>query len=140
MALLPCPPLPCLTSPHLTLPCLTSPHLTLLCPPLYRPAAIGRLLEGILTRNSSSGGAGLPAVRVVNNLDWFGKMSFLGFLRDVGKFARVGTMMAKDSVRGGGGGGSVLLCACVWAVQCHACLALRLSSGSVQAQLRTFSF
>lgn len=35
-------------------------------------------------------------MRVVNNLDWFGPMSFLTFLREVGKFARVGTMMAKD--------------------------------------------
>jgi tyrosyl-tRNA synthetase len=35
---------------------------------------------------------------VVNNLDWFGPMSFLTFLREVGKFARVGTMLAKDSV------------------------------------------
>jgi len=37
--------------------------------------------------------------QVLNNLDWFGAMSFLGFLRDVGKYARVGTMLAKDSVR-----------------------------------------
>lgn len=35
---------------------------------------------------------------MLNNLDWFGRMSFLTFLRDVGKFARVGTMLAKDSV------------------------------------------
>jgi hypothetical protein len=34
----------------------------------------------------------------MNNLDWFGPMSFLGFLRDVGKYARVGAMLAKDSV------------------------------------------
>ncbi|KAG1666511.1 hypothetical protein FOA52_014408 [Chlamydomonas sp. UWO 241] len=59
-------------------------------------AAIGSLLDTILQRNSTPGA---PPVRVVNNLDWFGSMSFLGFLRDVGKFARVGTMMAKDSVR-----------------------------------------
>lgn len=38
-------------------------------------------------------------MRVLNNLDWFGPMSFLGFLREVGKFARVNTMLAKDSVR-----------------------------------------
>lgn len=36
---------------------------------------------------------------MVNNLDWFGPMSLLTFLRDIGKFARVGNMMAKDSVR-----------------------------------------
>jgi tyrosyl-tRNA synthetase len=35
----------------------------------------------------------------MNNLDWFGPMSFLTFLRDIGKYARVGTMLAKDSVR-----------------------------------------
>lgn len=35
----------------------------------------------------------------MNNLDWFGPMSFLAFLRDVGKYARVGAMLAKDSVR-----------------------------------------
>mmetsp|Transcript_34513 Transcript_34513/g.76679 ORF Transcript_34513/g.76679 Transcript_34513/m.76679 type:complete len:484 (+) Transcript_34513:26-1477(+) len=58
--------------------------------------AIGRLLGSILRRNSPPGAA---EVRVLNNLDWFGGMSFLAFLRDIGKFARVGTMLAKDSVR-----------------------------------------
>jgi tyrosyl-tRNA synthetase len=37
--------------------------------------------------------------RVLNNLDWFGSMGFLEFLREIGKYARVGTMMAKDSVK-----------------------------------------
>mmetsp|Transcript_2699 Transcript_2699/g.8177 ORF Transcript_2699/g.8177 Transcript_2699/m.8177 type:complete len:473 (-) Transcript_2699:1901-3319(-) len=36
---------------------------------------------------------------VLNNYDWVGKFSFLDFLRDVGKYARVGTMLAKDSVK-----------------------------------------
>ena len=36
---------------------------------------------------------------VVNNLDWFGGMGLLEFLRDVGKFARVGTMISKESVK-----------------------------------------
>lgn len=36
---------------------------------------------------------------VVNNLDWFGGMGLLSFLRDVGKYARVGTMISKDSVK-----------------------------------------
>ncbi len=72
--------------------------------PLALPAAIGALLSGILQRNSVAVAAGAPAfpvhgVKVVNNLDWFGPMSFLTFLREVGKFARVGTMLAKDSVR-----------------------------------------
>lgn len=59
------------------------------------PAAIGKILNDILRRNAAPGA---PAVQVLNNLDWFGGMSFLGFLRDVGKFARVGTMLSKDSV------------------------------------------
>src|SRR5262245_12082556 len=36
----------------------------------------------------------------VNNYDWIKDFSFLSFLRDVGKFFRIGVMMAKDSVRG----------------------------------------
>ncbi len=36
---------------------------------------------------------------VVNNLDWFGGMGLLTFLRDVGKYARVGTMISKESVK-----------------------------------------
>lgn len=35
----------------------------------------------------------------VNNYDWFKNFSFIDFLRDVGKYFRVGTMLAKDSVR-----------------------------------------
>lgn len=31
--------------------------------------------------------------------DWFKGLGLLTFLRDVGKFARIGTMLAKDSVR-----------------------------------------
>ncbi|PNW74377.1 hypothetical protein CHLRE_13g606050v5 [Chlamydomonas reinhardtii] len=62
----------------------------------HNVTSIGNLLRGILVRNSPPDA---PAVRVLNNLDWFGSMGFLTFLREVGKFARVGTMMAKDSVR-----------------------------------------
>jgi tyrosyl-tRNA synthetase len=36
---------------------------------------------------------------IVNNLDWFGPMSAIDFLRDVGKHFRIGSMLAKDSVR-----------------------------------------
>jgi tyrosyl-tRNA synthetase len=46
--------------------------------------------------SSSSGSTG--NVHVLNNLDWFGSMSFLGFLREIGKHARVSQMLAKDSV------------------------------------------
>ncbi len=36
----------------------------------------------------------------LNNYDWFKELSFLEFLRDVGKHFRVGVMMSKDSVKG----------------------------------------
>lgn len=35
----------------------------------------------------------------VNNFEWFKNFSLIDFLRDVGKFFRVGSMLAKDSVR-----------------------------------------
>lgn len=38
------------------------------------------------------------AVRMVNNLDWTAPMSAIDFLRDVGKYFRVGTMLKKDAV------------------------------------------
>ena len=36
---------------------------------------------------------------ILNNLDWFKDFSFIGFLRDVGKYFRIGPMLAKDSVK-----------------------------------------
>lgn len=39
-----------------------------------------------------------PAL-IVNNLDWFGSMSAIDFLRDVGRHFRLGTMLAKESVK-----------------------------------------
>ena len=39
-----------------------------------------------------------PAI-MVNNYDWFGRMPFIDFLRDVGPYFRMGTMLSKDSVR-----------------------------------------
>jgi tyrosyl-tRNA synthetase len=36
---------------------------------------------------------------MVNNHDWLGTLSFLGFLRDVGKHLSINYMIAKDSVR-----------------------------------------
>ncbi|MCW4465394.1 tyrosine--tRNA ligase [Glutamicibacter sp. MNS18] len=41
---------------------------------------------------------GENAVRLVNNLDWTAPLSALDFLRDVGKYFRVGTMIKKDIV------------------------------------------
>lgn len=42
---------------------------------------------------------GANSAEMVNNYDWFKDISFLGFLRDVGKHISVNYMMAKDSVR-----------------------------------------
>jgi tyrosyl-tRNA synthetase len=41
----------------------------------------------------------LPSARLVDNGDWLGAFSMLDFLRDVGKYFRVGPMLAKESVR-----------------------------------------
>lgn len=39
-----------------------------------------------------------PAM-IVNNLDWFGPMSVVDFLRDVGRAFRLGSMLSKESVK-----------------------------------------
>ena len=57
-------------------------------------AKIGKNLEEILGREST-----YPPPVVMNNLDWFADMSFLNFLRNVGRYARVGTMINRDSVK-----------------------------------------
>jgi tyrosyl-tRNA synthetase len=36
----------------------------------------------------------------LNNYDWFKNFSFINFLREVGKYFRMGPMLAKDSVKG----------------------------------------
>ncbi|MGV3713638.1 tyrosine--tRNA ligase [Pseudolysinimonas sp.] len=41
---------------------------------------------------------GDAAARMVNNLDWTSQLSAIDFLRDVGKYFRVGTMIKKDIV------------------------------------------
>ncbi len=41
---------------------------------------------------------GANAARMVNNLDWTAGLSAIDFLRDVGKYFRVGTMLKKDAV------------------------------------------
>lgn len=50
-------------------------------------------LQKIIDFNGSN-----PAV-MVNNYDWMGKFSFLGFLRDVGKSFRITEMLSKESVK-----------------------------------------
>ena len=42
---------------------------------------------------------GENSAEVVNNQDWFNNLSFLDFIRDVGKHISVSYMMAKDSVK-----------------------------------------
>ena len=37
-------------------------------------------------------------MRIVNNLDWTAPLSAIDFLRDIGKYYRVGTMLKKDAV------------------------------------------
>lgn len=41
---------------------------------------------------------GAAAAQLVNNLDWTAPLSAIDFLRDIGKFFRVGTMLSKDAV------------------------------------------
>ena len=57
-------------------------------------AGIRAQLEKFLIFDDSPTGA-----RVVNNYDWFKELSFLDFLRTVGKHLTVNYMMAKDSVK-----------------------------------------
>ncbi|MER3388509.1 MAG: tyrosine--tRNA ligase [Microcella sp.] len=54
----------------------------------YLQRQVGRFLP-------AEGDAG---VRLVNNLDWTAGLSAIDFLRDVGKYYRVGTMLKKDAV------------------------------------------
>lgn len=56
-------------------------------------------LQKLLKLEMVGENAQLKEPKVVNNLDWFGGMGLLQFLRDVGKFARVGTMISKESVK-----------------------------------------
>jgi tyrosyl-tRNA synthetase len=44
-------------------------------------------------------GSGANSAEIVNNYDWFKDMSFLAFMRDVGKHITVSYMMSKDSVQ-----------------------------------------
>lgn len=53
-------------------------------------------LKGQVSRYLSAGGDN--AVVVVNNLDWTKDLTAIEFLRDIGKYFRVGTMMKKDAV------------------------------------------
>ena len=56
---------------------------------------VGRL-QGQVSRFLS--GEGDNALRIVNNLNWTAPLSAIDFLRDIGKYFRVGTMIKKDAV------------------------------------------
>ena len=60
----------------------------------HNVACVRQQLEAFLDFNS-----GETAAEMVNNYDWFQNMSFLDFIRDVGKHISVNYMMAKDSVK-----------------------------------------
>ncbi len=61
----------------------------------YNLACVKKQLSKFLNFDSS-----LPnAAEIVNNYDWFKEISFLNFIRDVGKYITVNYMMSKDSVK-----------------------------------------
>ncbi|KAK6911415.1 Aminoacyl-tRNA synthetase, class Ic [Dillenia turbinata] len=55
---------------------------------------IGRILG-----QSSNLNRGDDSYVILNNYDWWKEVSLLDFLKDVGRYARVGTMMSKESVK-----------------------------------------
>ncbi|KAL1552821.1 tyrosine--tRNA ligase [Salvia divinorum] len=65
-------------------------------------AAISASILTILERVSpptASPSSTAAAVAILNNYDWWKDVKLLDFLRDVGRHARVGAMMSKESVR-----------------------------------------
>ncbi|TAD84261.1 MAG: tyrosine--tRNA ligase [Bacteroidetes bacterium] len=69
---------------------------------LLDEATLERNVAGIkqqLARFLDFDSASPSAAVLVNNYDWFKEISFIGFLRDVGKFLTVNYMMSKDSVK-----------------------------------------
>ena len=58
-------------------------------------AAVKQQLSRFLNFNAAEGNA----AEMVNNYDWFQPITFLDFIRDVGKHISVNYMMAKDSVK-----------------------------------------
>ena len=61
----------------------------------YNQEAVRKQLAGFLDFNESRPNA----AEMVNNYDWFKGISFLDFIRDIGKHISINYMMAKDSVR-----------------------------------------
>ena len=61
----------------------------------YNLESVKKQLEKFLDFNSEKENA----AEMVNNYDWFKEITFLDFIRDVGKHISINYMMAKDSVR-----------------------------------------
>lgn len=66
---------------------------------LLTPDIISQNLIGIRKNLEAVLHQGPVAPLLLNNFDWFKNFSFIDFLRDVGKFFRVGPMLAKESVK-----------------------------------------
>jgi tyrosyl-tRNA synthetase len=69
---------------------------------LLDEATLAKNIAGIqqqLSKFIDFSDAGSNGAVMVNNYDWFKEMSFINFLRDVGKYLTVNYMMAKDSVK-----------------------------------------
>lgn len=63
---------------------------------------IKSIITKILSQNMSldpNVGSSDDSFAILNNYDWWKEVRLLDFLKDVGRFARVGTMMAKESVK-----------------------------------------
>ncbi|KAK7321415.1 hypothetical protein VNO77_32039 [Canavalia gladiata] len=58
---------------------------------------LGRAQNSNLPNDGSSSSS--SSVVILNNYDWWKEFTLLDFLKRVGKYARVGSMMAKESVR-----------------------------------------
>ncbi len=63
----------------------------------YNQACIGKQLERFL--DFTTGTNETNRAELLNNFDWFKEISFLHFLKDIGKHMPIGYMMAKDSVK-----------------------------------------
>ncbi|KAL8544111.1 hypothetical protein ACS0TY_004593 [Phlomoides rotata] len=60
-------------------------------------SAISASIQSILGRVVSPSGS--SSVAILNNYEWWKDVKLLDFLKDVGRYARVGAMMSKESVR-----------------------------------------
>lgn len=66
---------------------------------LLTPTVIEQNLRGIRKNLETILRAGPVPPLILNNFEWFKNFAFVDFLRDVGKFFRIGPMLAKESVK-----------------------------------------